>query len=109
MFKVTEKAMRPASRERRCFYCNQPVGSMHKDDCVLISKKVKMRMIVEYDVLVPSTWTKEQIEFHRNDSSWCASNVISELEELDKEDRCLCGIARFEYLGEDDKLLLNEK
>jgi len=46
-FIVTEKAMRPASKdmgvEGQCFYCQKKIGMHHKDDCVLITKKIKIK------------------------------------------------------------------
>jgi len=109
-FTVTEKAMRPASDRRRCFYCQQPIGEPHKPGCVLVKKRVKMRMTVEYEVEVPAAWGKEQIEFHRNASSWCANNAISELEEYfdDEARECMCGSSEFDYLGGDTPPYLHE-
>ena len=107
-FIVTEKAMRPASSARRCFYCNQDIGQPHKEDCVMIAKKVKVRAIIEYEVEVPSTWEKENVEFQRNEGSWCASNMIGELEELDEEKGCLCPDVEFEYLEDTSGPFLRE-
>ena len=110
MFKVTEKAMRPASDKKQCIYCQQPIGSDHKADCVMIKKKVKVRMVVEYVVDVPASWGKDMIEFHRNDGSWCANNAITELEELfDQDDApCMCNAATFEYLDDESDSFLDE-
>ena len=95
-FKVTEKAMRPASPNRECFYCKQPVGGEHKADCVLVQKTVLVQASIEYEVTVPASWNEEDILFHRNESSWCQSNIIRELEELDDRG-CLCEKVTFEY------------
>ena len=62
-FMVTEKAKRPASKEQQCFYCQQPIGGRHKVDCVLVSKRVKIRMTVEYEIEVPADWDEDLIEF----------------------------------------------
>lgn len=97
---VSHAAMRPASDKQECFYCHEPIGGQHKADCVLLMKKVKVRMIVEYELNVPAYWDKHDFEFHRNGSSWCADNAIDELEAYAKEQACLCGITRFEYLGD---------
>lgn len=96
---VTEKAKRPASPVDECFYCHQPVGGYHDSECVLIQRKVTVRMTIEYDVSVPAKWGKEDIEFHRNESSWCSTNAIGELEEITK-DGCLCDKTNFAYLRE---------
>lgn len=97
-FVVTEKAMRPASTKRECFYCHAQIGSIHSDDCVLVQRTVKVRFIVEYEIDIPWHWTPEQLEFHRNHGSWCADNALSEIDKIDAH--CLCGIARTEYVGE---------
>lgn len=102
--KVTTKAMRPASKGVCCFYCGQGVGEDHKPECVMIQKKVKVRMVVEYFASVPAHWDKHMIEFHRNESSWCASNALDELNKLD----CICQNTNFEYLGEDSEPYLDE-
>ena len=50
-----------------------------------------------------SDWTarayadKDGNDFHYNDSSWCASNILDRLEERSNF-RCLCDVASFEYL-----------
>jgi hypothetical protein len=113
-FKVTKKAMRPASTEERCFYCNEKIGDYHTEDCVLITKTVQVKMTVTYPVEVPAHWSKRDVEFHRNDSSWCCNNAIAELDaisnELEKKGECFCldDNMRFEYAGGDTEPKLNE-
>jgi len=97
-WKITEKAQRPGGRKGRCFYCGKTVGSFHKSDCVLIKKTVKVKLTINYEVNVPADWDKQMIEFHRNDSTWCSSNLIEELKKLDTKNGCLCPIAEFKYL-----------
>jgi hypothetical protein len=108
MFTVTKDAMRPASDKEQCFYCRQAMGANHKDDCVLVSKMVKVRAVIEYEVRVPSCWDKAQVEFHRNDGSWCADNMISELDEFIEENHCLCGSVHFEMIKDSDERFLHE-
>ena len=107
-FIVTEKAMRPASALRRCFYCFEKIGSFHKDDCVLVSKNVIINFSINLEVRVPAWWTDEQIEFHRNQSSSCASNVMDELAEVEKRNGCLCGQGKFSFVVESSKPYLHE-
>lgn len=40
----------------------------------------------------PYDWDDDMIEFHLNESSWCCSNLISELEKYDEKNGCICGI-----------------
>ena len=108
-FTVTEKSMRPVSEAKECFYCHKRLGSFHEDNCVLISKKVKIRMTIEYEVSVPNHWKKNDVEFHRNESSWCADNVIEELDNLVDENSCLCGTnINFEYVSDEGEAYLEE-
>lgn len=108
MNKVTILATRPASSKQECFYCLEPIGGNHKSSCLLIKKKVKIRMTVEYEVEVPSDWDKNLIEFHRNDGSWCANNAIKELSKISEDCGCICHITHFEYLGDTGKSFLQE-
>jgi len=114
MFKgVSRAAMRPASDKNECFYCKQTLGLEHKPDCVLIKKKVKVRLTVEYEIEVPADWDKEQIEFSRNESSWCSTNAIDELKSLfdnsdNKTEKCMCGCSEYRYLGEESEPYLSE-
>lgn len=103
-FTVTEKAMRPASPDRACFYCGQPIGEEHIDTCVLVRKLVKIRATIEFEARVPAHWDKGDIEFHRNESSSCKDNFVRDLEEyvehLGQDGYCLCcnDNNKFEYL-----------
>lgn len=109
-FIVTEKSQRQSQRTREeCRYCHQPLGSDHKNDCILIKKKVKIRMTVEYEIEVPSDWDKEMVEFSRNSGSWCAGNAIAELDELAGDNGCLCHCASFEYIDTVSEPYLKEE
>lgn len=109
-YRVTKKAKRPASGKDECFYCNEPVGEYHKSDCVLVNRDVEIEMRIRYKVKEPSHWDKEQIEFYRNEGSWCASNVLEELQELDKEKGCLCRTdIKFTYIKDLSGSYLDEK
>jgi hypothetical protein len=108
-FKVTKKAMRPASSQEACFYCQQLIGEFHKEDCVLISKKALIRVIVEYEVEIPAHWGKKETEFHRNDGTSCADNTIDELQELATKEGCLCGIMKHKYIKDTSKPFLSEE
>lgn len=108
-FLVTEAAQRPLGMDGTCFYCRQPIGAEHKDDCVLIKKTVKVRLTIEYDVDVPSHWDAHSVEFHRNGSGWCADNLVRELQNLAEREGCLCSVAHFDYLADTSGLTLEEQ
>ena len=112
-FIVTEKAKRPALPDDHCcFYCRRPIGEPHDSECVLILRRVIVRMTVEYPVFEPAYHGKHEIEFHRNDASWCADNALDELGELftgkDPTSPCMCNYAKFEYVRDDGKPFLRE-
>lgn len=107
-FIVTPDAQRPASMNGKCFYCGQPIGEKHKSNCVLVKKKVRVRMTVEYEIDVPASWDKEKIEFHRNNGSWCSSNAIDELQSIADSGDCLCGRMEYEYLEDTSESCLGE-
>lgn len=67
---TNDDGIRPAGEPDECFYCHQKVGTPHREECVCVNKKVKVRAMIEYEVEVPFFWSKEDIEFHRNESSW---------------------------------------
>lgn len=108
-FVVTERAQRPARMDGCCFYCHQPIGALHGAECVLVVKKVPVRLIIEYDIEVPAHWTANDIEIARNLGSWCSNNLISELEELKEEHTCLCGVTEYEVLDADTSPYLSER
>lgn len=64
------------------------------------TKPAKVRATIEYTVQVPASWDKHMVEFHRNDGTWCADNMVAELQELIDEERdtCLCDSVKFECI-----------
>lgn len=111
-FQVTHKAKRPASKRDVCFYCQQPIGAMHKPDCVLINKKVTIKVSMELEIEVPAHWSGHDVEFHRNESSSCADNTlqdcIKEIKRLKKAHGCMCGNLHVEYIGNQSEPFLDE-
>ena len=118
---VRESDQRPARMDGTCFYCQVPIGSEHRYQCVLLQRKVKLRYSFEIEVEVPHAWDPHGIWFHRNEGSWCADNALDELkrlteipegEECSPSGGCLCNIFKCEvmefptaepYLREDGK------
>lgn len=86
-----DDGIRPAGLPDECFYCGQKVGRPHIFDCVVVTKKVKIRYSIEVEEEVPHYWSDERVKDHREESSWCGNNLISVLELLAKEKGCLCG------------------
>lgn len=88
--------------DSNCFYCRQPVGSTHDDDCVLVSRMVRVKVTMEIDIEVPNGWDAELINFARNKGSWCKSNIVDDLQKAisRSENKCLCKCINIEYIGE---------
>lgn len=107
-FTVTVKAKRPGSDAHACFYCHEDVGGKHLETCVLINKRVQLKMTINYPAQVPASWDKDQINFHRNDSSWCSDNALDELQDLTDDDNCLCRYTAFEWISDIGDAYLNE-
>lgn len=106
-----DDGIRPAGPPDRCFYCFQQVGQPHSDECYAVHRKVKVRYIFEIEVEMPYHWDEDDIESHRNESSWCASNGLREIIEQSRqgcedlppgEPGCICQAFSCEYVGETD-------
>ena len=66
-------------------------------------KKVRIKWTIELPMEVPEEWDKEMIEFYFNESSWCCSNIIEDLQQYDKDHGCICTICKAEFLEEISK------
>lgn len=88
-----------------CRYCRAKIGAEHATDCVLRKRTVVVRATLEYVVVVPECWSARDVEFHRNESSWCANNIAAELKKLFEHAEhdgvpCGCHRTQFEYVRE---------
>lgn len=97
--------IRPAGPPDSCFYCGAKVGDEHGAECVVPKRRVRVRFSFEVEWAVPESWDKDMIEFHMNESSWCADNAAHYLVNEctytgEGESRCLCRSFEGEYLGE---------
>ena len=97
--KVMEDSIRPAGEPDKCFYCGEPLGGNHKENCVMVQRDIVIEATFRIVVSVPAFWDKDLIEFHFNESSYCADNLIDVLKDNAKE-RCLCDRTEVVYLGE---------
>ena len=91
---------RPAGKPDRCFYCQRPFGEGHGPDCVIPQRTVVLKYTVTLVQSVPAHWTPHDIEFHRNDGSWCANNLLGDLDHQVEEDHCLCNQVNVEFVSE---------
>lgn len=94
-FHVTQaNGVRPGGKQDRCFYCQQPLGTPHKDDCVCRSKTVMLDVRVRLVRSVPASWSSGNILFHCNESGSCCNNILDDIdalsERLDAHEWCMC-------------------
>ena len=102
---VGEYAVRPAGEPDKCFYCGEKVGSQHKTDCVIRRKTVVVDFTIRAVQTVPELWEPCDVEFFYNEGSWCADNLITELNRRKEElpNRCLCNFTEAKYVREADE------
>ncbi len=101
---VGDYAVRPGGAPNSCAYCKAEYGTEHKEDCELRQRTVVVRFNVTMAVAVPEHWHPSLITFKYNESSWCSSNLVHLLTELedrmDDEGSCLCHLGGAEYVRE---------
>ena len=93
---IDDDGIRPAGNPDKCFYCQQKVGTPHKQECVAVHKKIKAKYTFEIEVEIPFHWSPQDFEFHRNESSWCANNAVRDINELIKNEDAPCLCDKFE-------------
>lgn len=122
-----DDGIRPASKPDECLYCRQRIGQPHERECVIVTKRVEMRVVATLPTgeKLTGTWQFDEVyswdegmtEFHKNESSWCASNFLhatdhgdvitwdpgsegamEKLEWLDTDKSCLCNVLEFTFV-----------
>lgn len=114
-----DAGIRPAGKQDECFYCHRKVGELHGEQCVMVQQ------LMEYEVLgavdedepqpvgtysrrEPYCWKPHQCEWHKNESSWCASNAVDSIcwnddafaqsiREMVESRLCACDILTFHF------------
>jgi len=100
---VEDHGIRPNGAPDKCFYCGAAKGDQHRMGCVIRSRSVVVRTIVEHTVDVPEDWERETIEF--TEGSACSDGLITRLGTLVErlgDDGCTCGMVSIEYVREAD-------
>jgi hypothetical protein len=104
----------PAGPKDACFWCRRTVGETHWPHCVRIvvdvtyELRLEGRVIGKWTTVEPAHWESRDGAFHKNDSSWCCSNVLHDgpdVLQVSTEDRtvlearnassCLCDVLEF--------------
>ncbi len=94
-----DNGIRPAGEPDECFYCKQKVGNPHKEDCVILKKKVKIKYTFEIEIEVPYSWGKDEIEFYRNGCPWCGDNSFDDIQSYAEKQGCICSAFKAEVTG----------
>lgn len=94
--KVTIEHIRPAGPQSACLYCQSLIGMEHKRDCVMVTKRVKVRFTIELETDEPHSWDGDQIEFHYNEGSWCFDNIINLIDR--QQIGCLCNVSTAKFV-----------
>jgi hypothetical protein len=102
-WEVKEYGIRPAGKPDECLYCKVKKGKQHKTDCVIRQKTIVTKIEIEILQHVPEFWNDDDINFHLNESSWCADNIIDELLEQSERIGCLCGQFKGSFLRDATK------
>lgn len=85
-----DDGIRPAGAPDECCYCGQKVGQTHKDDCVMIKTKWKVRLCYEIEIEYPLSWGKDEVEYSLNEGSGCADNYIWDIIAKSAKNGCAC-------------------
>ena len=84
----------PKGSPTECFHCGSKMGEEHKEGCVFRRKAVIVEVKITLPIVVPSHWSGEDVDFHLNESSWCADNIVVDLQKYidakGDEAPCLC-------------------
>jgi hypothetical protein len=108
-----DDGIRPAGRNGECFYCHQKIGQPHDETCVtvqclvLYSVWANGKQVGTYKSHEPWHWDSYDMESARNESSWCASNAIDDIEWTDADakeralfldqESCCCSLLEFKF------------
>lgn len=101
-----DDGIRPAGEPDECFYCHQKIGEEHKRDCVIVTKRVRVRYTIEVEIDVPHEWDPSMVLFSRNESRWCANNVTVDIEaDIGRRaaNGCLCDGFKCEFVDVADE------
>lgn len=75
---VDAEDSRPAGKPDECFYCLRKVGEEHTWECVIPTKRIRVRTTLEYEVEAPRSWENEFIEFHLAEKG-CLFNIARDI------------------------------
>ena len=96
---IVQEADQRNKRDGTCFYCGEAVGTQHKDECVLVTKRVKLRLTAVFETECPRSWDHSMIAFHFGENN-CADNMLRDLaryaERRSDEGSCMCDLVEVE-------------
>lgn len=76
-----------------------PIYDREDDDKIIgytniMRQNKTIRVTIDLPMDFPEEWDNEMIEFHLNESSYCCSNLIREIEKYSEENGCICMITK---------------
>lgn len=80
---VTADDVRPAGPPETCFFCRRPIGQQHAFECVTVTVPRTYEVLLDAQTVGlwtcddPVSWDRDQRYFHKNESSWCANNLLT--------------------------------
>lgn len=100
-----DDGIRPAGPDDACYYCGTEIGGQHDEKCPILRRVVVLEATITVALPVTLDATPESIEFHWNNGTRCASNLVDELTRMTSVDddgatMCLCDATRFRYVRE---------
>jgi hypothetical protein len=99
-WEVQDEGIRPAGPPTECFYCHAQREAQHNANCVIRERTVVVDVTVRLVITQPEHWTAKQIEWHMNEGSWCADNILEEMEAQAVRMGCLCNTTTTKFVRE---------
>lgn len=91
---------RLAGKPDECFFCLQKIGENHKENCVCYRKLVVIKVEFEYTYETYVNQTPEKLEFYLNEGTYCADNLLEDLQKVSNANGCICPNFTGTYLRE---------
>lgn len=89
--RIVQPDTRPGG-DKRCFYCEAPVGSPHRESCVCFLKTLVVRLTVDVVISSPVSHEANIVEFaYSGEGSYCSDNIMDDLATAAERMGCSCG------------------
>jgi len=89
--------IRESVSTEHCCYCKEPIGQPHLQNCLVLGKRVKLKVTFVIERICTFNDTDEDIKGFLENSSSCANNVVH-LMEQQTDYTCFCNGFEVEVL-----------